>query len=215
MRLRSFLVGVALATAGPVLACDGQEETLGSLTRCTPTACPAEETWDSLQCACVPARDAGCPLMATECPAAEQFDPLTCRCVMPATDAGISPHDATLPVCQRAPPGGPGPCATGYELDPETCECNPVADAGETCARRRPCARRRRWSAQPAIPSTGQSASASPSPTRGDHVLRLFGRASPRPRRRGASQTSDGLLVASLVSTTCVAVGVATCSETR
>jgi hypothetical protein len=131
MRLLSFLVGVALATAGPVLACDGQEETLGSLTRCTPTACPAGETWDSLQCACVPARDAGCPLMATECPAAEQFDPLTCRCVMPATDAGLSPHDATLPVCQRAPPGGPGPCATGYELDPETCECNPVADAGE------------------------------------------------------------------------------------
>jgi hypothetical protein len=125
-RVLSLLVGISLAAGG---ACDGQEETLGSLTRCTPTECPAGETWDSLQCACVPVEDAGCPLMATECPAAEQFDPLTCRCVMPAAEAGVPPRDATLPVCQRAPPGL-GPCAVGYELDPETCECNPTRDAG-------------------------------------------------------------------------------------
>jgi hypothetical protein len=133
MRLPSsflFLAGL-LVTGVPLFsaACGGAYEVMGDLTACTQTSCPAEETWDALQCACVPIPVTACPVTLSECPAGQQYDPLTCRCVVPhvGVDAGPARPDSTTVACQEAPPVH---CVVGYEFNSETCGCSPIPDAG-------------------------------------------------------------------------------------
>ncbi len=91
----ALTLGLAVALEG---ACGGIDASLGNAGACPATPCPYAETWDALQCACVPVLDAGCAVVTAVCNGGYTFDPLTCRCVVPVAppDAGTTTSDAGI-----------------------------------------------------------------------------------------------------------------------
>ncbi len=143
----SLLLALAIAAFASTLAsaCGGIDPSLGNLGACSATPCPIAETWDPLQCACVPVLDAGCGVVTAVCSPGYTYDPLTCRCVIPVSaDAGSrtacpglscpagTVADTACGCCPEAPPVH---CVTpGYAWDPVPCACVPGPDAGSIAA---------------------------------------------------------------------------------
>ncbi len=155
LRLFRFLFGLTAAMASLQGACGGIDASLGGVGTCPKTPCPVAETWDPLQCACVPVLDAGCAVVTAVCSPGYTYDALTCRCVVPIqpADAGLpdAPRDsgqsclnltcpagyvadaalcACVPVLDAGCAATPAHCVTGYVFDPLTCMCVPGPDAG-------------------------------------------------------------------------------------
>jgi hypothetical protein len=142
LRLRVLFIAIVLflVCLQLSLGCGGSSQTLGTLPGCTVTTCAAGQTWDSLQCSCVPVLDGGCPETPAHCLEGYVFDPQTCQCVLPiGHDAGADSAcvqvtcgagqvwASTECACVDAADAGcletPSPCAAGYVYDPQSCTC--------------------------------------------------------------------------------------------